>query len=492
MPKRTRSPILLSATVLPALVAVSCSLPAQGLTKSDSLRSKRALNEVLQPSEAELSKRITPVVRAVQATSDSVVSVLIVGGRNRFTGENTVLGQGSGVIIDDKGLALTNWHVVARAMEGRQPVQVRMKNGKRYRAKVLSTSPENDLALMQLELPRGETVQPVTMGDSSSLMIGETVIAIGNPKGHRNTVTVGVLSAEARTIKVRTPDGRVREYKGLLQTDAAINQGNSGGALLDITGKLIGINNAVSVNSENIGFAIPVNTVRRVFHQVLLSSENLTTLFLGMKVQEQSGKVILADVSKAGPAYRSGLRTGDELLRINDKQVENTLDYARSLLGVPADEPLSIQVRRRGEKLTRRPVPMSNAAWTVARRIGLEFRLRPYESNRRLVQTATRELYRELNQNPTSYLRAVLEVTRVHSRSPAANLGIQKGDVILGIVDRWRDFFGPRSELKTYASISELHDSLHVLSHRSRDPKYTVWILRDGEVLDGHLEIPRL
>jgi serine protease Do len=478
-PQRRIFPFLLTAFFLGA------GLRAQTLQSA----SKRALNEVLQPSEAELSKRVTPVVRAVRATADSVFSVLL-----RSPNSRVPIGQGSGVIIDEKGLAITNWHVVALAADrnSRVTVQVRLRNNQSYSAKVLSVSREDDLALLQLTIPSGGKVQPVTMGDSDSLMVGETMIAIGNPKGRQNTVTVGVLSATQRSINVRTPDGRVRNYKGLLQTDAAINQGNSGGALLDITGKLIGINSAVSTDSENIGFAIPVNTVRRVFHEVLLSSENITAVYLGMQVRATTGAVLLSRVTPSGPAYRAGLREGDQLIRVNDRRVKSILEYARSLLGIVADRPLSITVRRNGREITRSPVPMSNAAWTIVRRVGMEFKRVTTEKHRKLVELANREIARELGQRRPRLLPAFLQVTRVVKGSAAHALGIEKGDLLLGIVDRVPEMFRTSKVLRTYSTLTELNDSLHVLAGRYRNAEYEIWLLREGELLDGPLDVRRL
>ncbi len=477
--QRRTLPFLLTAFFLGA------GLRAQTLQSA----SKRALNEVLQPSEAELSKRVTPVVRAVRATADSVFSVLL-----RSPNSRVPIGQGSGVIIDEKGLAITNWHVVALAADrnSQVTVQVRLRNNQSYSARVLSVSREDDLALLQLTIPSGGKVQPVTMGDSDSLMVGETMIAIGNPKGRQNTVTVGVLSATQRSINVRTPDGKVRNYKGLLQTDAAINQGNSGGALLDITGKLIGINSAVSTDSENIGFAIPVNTVRRVFHEVLLSSENITAVYLGMQVRATTGAVLLSRVTPSGPAYRAGLRKGDQLIRVNDRRVKSILEYARSLLGIVADRPLSITVRRNGREITRNPVPMSNAAWTIVRRVGMEFKRVTTEKNRKLVELANREIARELGQRRPRLSPAFLQVTRVVKGSAAHALGIEKGDLLLGIVDRVPEMFRTSKVLRTYSTLTELNDSFHVLAGRYRNAEYEIWLLREGEFLDGPLDVRRL
>ncbi|MHC5064317.1 MAG: S1C family serine protease, partial [Planctomycetota bacterium] len=273
--------------------------------------SKPTLLQGMAPDMADLDMRRTPIVRAVEMAADSVVSIYVqdTAGRSR---SSSIEGQGSGVIIDETGLVITNWHVIASVdinPNGRE-LAVKLKNSKSYRARLLSSSREHDLALLQLDLPAEEVVKPLQSSDSDTLMVGETVIAIGNPQGHANTVTVGVLSAVDRAINVRTPDRQVRRYRGLLQTDAAINQGNSGGALLDITGRLIGINNAMAMGAENIGFAIPVNTVRRVFEDVLLSSENLTSIWLGMQVKDMGQYALVTELTPSGPAAREGVRRG--------------------------------------------------------------------------------------------------------------------------------------------------------------------------------------
>ncbi|MHC4898670.1 MAG: S1C family serine protease [Planctomycetota bacterium] len=486
--------------LLPAVMAAAV-LPAQTDDESlrNKLRTKKSLMQALQPSEDELSQRITPVVRAVKATASSVVSIYIkangdVADPTGMRRGEWLQRQGSGVILDEKGLVITNWHVVARASRGSQlRVEARLKTGKRYRARVVSQSAEHDLALLQLSLPSSDRVKPLILGDSSSLMVGETVIAIGNPQGHANTVTVGVLSAKDRNIRVATPDGRVRAYRGLLQTDAAINHGNSGGALLDITGKLIGINNAMAANSENIGFAIPVNTVRQVFHQVLLSSENLATVFLGMTIGDRRGQTVVTAVQTHGPAARAGVRVGDQLLTAMGQTIKSKLDYARAVLDAKPAEPFTLLVQRGSRRVRLSARPLSGSAWTVIRRIGLQFEQVRYQDDPDLLKDATRGIVREIYGNrdgrPRRSLSAILRVKHVQPSSTGARLGIKRGDVLLGIEVPVRDFFRVTYRLETFQSIDTLNDALQLLALRSRKPEYETWILRDGKILSGALEI---
>ncbi|MFN6192818.1 MAG: S1C family serine protease, partial [Planctomycetota bacterium] len=260
--------------------------------------------QVVEPDADDKDLRTTPVVRAVQRAADSVVSIYLQSNNlpnGGSRGEPRTEGQGSGVILDESGLVITNWHVIAPVVLGNRgaaelDVEVRLRDGRTRPARVLSSSAKRDLALLQIRRDKDDAFKPAEIGRSDSLMVGETVIAIGNPQGQANTVTSGVLSAVDRSIRVRTPDGELREYTGLLQTDAAINQGNSGGALLDITGRLVGINNAMAMGAENIGFAIPMDMVRGEFQRELLQSNSFAAAedaaWLGLEVLDRDGAVV--------------------------------------------------------------------------------------------------------------------------------------------------------------------------------------------------------
>ncbi len=484
----SRFALMLSACL--SFLGLQIQLTAQ---QPSDLRSKGSLLEALEPAtEEDLNQRLSPVVKAVQRTQDSVVNVDILGQAAAASGKpkSRTESQGSGVILDEKGLVITNWHVVAKVNSASdRSVRIRMRDGKNYTATLLSSSPEYDLALLQMQLGE-DKVTPIILGDSDSLMVGETTIAIGNPQGHAHTVTVGVLSAEDRSITVRAPDGKLREYNGLLQTDAAINQGNSGGALLDITGKLIGINNAMAVGVENIGFAIPVNTMRRVFHEVLLSSEFLTSLFLGMRVQDVDGHPIITKVLPHGPAAQAGVQPGDRLLKVRQKKMVNALSYARSILDAQPEQQLPLLLQRSGKQVALQLKPMTSTSWALVRQVGAEFAEVAFADNPDLVKTATMELARQLGKRVRSHLPAILQISQVHPNSPAAKLGLAKGDVLLGIQVTVREWLGERVTLRFYQNRNQLKDALDNLS-RQRNPSYPVLILRDGKVLEGPLGIRR-
>ena len=452
---------------LALVLALATPLAAQGISE---------VPQALLPSGDEADLRITPVVKAVQRAADSVVSIYMV---DRQTGNAD--GQGSGVILDAEGLVITNWHVVWQVLQSnRHVLQVRLKDNRQLPARVLSRSPEADLALLQLDLGDDERVRPIELGESKSLMVGETLIAIGNPQGHANTVTVGVLSAVDRSIRVRAPDGRVRDYGGLLQTDAAINQGNSGGALLDINGKLIGINNAMAASAENIGFAIPVDTVKEVFGSALLSAENLAAAWLGfgVAVDDVGGAVVVDDLVPGGPGARAGLRNGDRITGVNGQPVRTEVDYLRHLVEARPGSAFPLEVERGDRSLTAEPIPLSRAMYEVVQRIGVEVETVTAEREPDTVRSATLALFSTLRRG---VLPATVRITRVYADSPAAELGLAAGDVMLGF--RLRDFWSYREV--PFLSAEDLAGKLRAYAGQSM----VVWILRDGRELEGTLKV---
>jgi S1-C subfamily serine protease len=427
----------------------------------------------------EASLRMTPIVKAVSRAADSVVSIHLVDMRTR-----SAEGQGSGVILDENGLVITNWHVVWQALIDPTPfaLQARLKDDERaYAVRVLSSSAEDDLALLQLDLPKGQRVKPIVLGDSDSLMIGESLIAIGNPRGHANTVTAGVLSAEERSITVRAPDGQVRRYEGLLQTDAAINQGNSGGALLDITGKLIGINNAMAVSAENIGFAIPVNTVKRVFQETLLSSDNLASVWLGLRVAEHDGEVVVSEVEPLGPAARAGVRQGDRLLAVSGEGVQSSVDFARQMLQARPGERVPLQVQRSGRKLEVEPVPLSQLGFELVRRLGIEVETITYDDDPELVRQATERLLGGYSRR-AAVLSGIVRITRVYPGAAAQRLDAEEGDILLGF--SYQDWWGDWRDAP-FVSEADLADKARIHAGRAMH----VLVLRGDKLLEGTLHV---
>ncbi len=233
-------------------------------------------------------------------------------------------GSGSGSIIDTRGHILTNYHVVADA----QKLEVTLGDGSKWPAKLVGSDPDNDLAVIKIDAPR-EKLKVIPMGDSRNLRIGQKVLAIGNPFGLERTLTTGIISSLGRTI--RSEVGTLME--DIIQTDAAINPGNSGGPLLNSEGEIIGINSAIispSGGSVGIGFAIPVNTAKRVTPE-LIAKGYVSYPWIGATIQTLIPEIakflklnkvergaMIAEVAKGGPADKAGLKGGDQRVQVGN------------------------------------------------------------------------------------------------------------------------------------------------------------------------------
>ncbi|MEO0480682.1 MAG: trypsin-like peptidase domain-containing protein [Planctomycetota bacterium] len=477
---RTQRPfrhLRLSLVLTLIVSAISADLQAQ-----NELERVRTL-QGLEPEPEELDLRRTPVVRAVERAADSVVSIYVERrDANPRRPEARVEGQGSGVVVEAEGLVITNWHVIAQveSSRGDYALEVRLKDERRFPALLLSSSPEHDLALLQMQLPDDEKVTPIDAGRSESLMVGETVIAIGNPQGQANTVTVGVLSATEREITVRTPEGRVRRFPGLLQTDAAINRGNSGGALLDITGKLIGINNAMAVGVENIGFAIPIDTVERVFQEELSAYDGLSNVWIGARIGDDGGRPVVQSVFAGGPADRVGLRQGDLVLQVSERPVGSALDVGRILFDATDGTSVPLLVQRGDREIDLNVRAIGPAHRRVVLGLGLEFEAVSPEEDVDLLTRASAEFYGARVRGPA--IPVVFRIQHVYEQGPAAAIGFEPGDVLIGT--RQRRGFG-RVQNVPFRSVEGLSD---VVRFSSGSEMYVI-VLRDGEALEGTIEV---
>jgi serine protease Do len=251
-----------------------------------------------------------------------------------------VVGRGSGFIITKTGLIVTNKHVVD---DSEANYTVLTNEGKSFEAKVLSVDPVNDLALVKIE---GEDLPTVSLGDSEDIEIGQRVIAIGNSLGHQNTVTTGVVSGIGRSITASGNFGS-EQLEGVIQTDAAINPGNSGGPLLDIGGSVIGINTAIDAQGQLIGFAIPVEDIKRDINS-FEKFGRIVKPFLGVRyvlvngtIQKDNelsvdyGALIVGNgtpaVIKGSAAEQAGLKEGDIILEVSGKRIDRNLSLAGAL-----------------------------------------------------------------------------------------------------------------------------------------------------------------
>lgn len=250
---------------------------------------------------------------------------------------------GTGFIIDEAGLILTNHHVI----EGAAQIKVRTSDGQEFNAKVVGADPPTDLAVIKLQdAPR---MTPLPMGDSDQARVGDWVVAIGNALGLSSTVTVGIVSAKGRTsLPIK---GQLR-HMDFIQTDASINPGNSGGPLLDMQGRVVGINTLINRKGQGIGFAIPINTARTIV-EPLIRDGRIERSWLGIYVRETSEPgAHIQRIVPGGPADRAGLRVNDVILEFDGQTIrdKNDLRIKSSLAGIGRQ--VSLLVRRGDETLS--------------------------------------------------------------------------------------------------------------------------------------------
>lgn len=361
-------------------------------------------------------------VRKVQPCVVSITSEKKAASTSRwpFSSEESqrprVSGMGTGVLVDERGFILTNHHVVDKV----QGIEVHLPDGTAYPARLLQFDEAMDLAMIKVDA--GRPLPAVSIGTSADLMVGETVITIGNAFGYENTVSVGIISALGRDVTLS--DEQV--YRRLIQTDACINPGNSGGPLINIDGELIGINVATRAGAQGIGFALPIDDVKRVAAE-MMSTRRLTGTWHGLVAMDQlqgdARPVLLSDVQPGSPAEAAGFRPGDELLRINERGVTNALDIERGLFEVAAGQQVQVQVRRAGKEqsLALAPQPLPRSIADAADRIWRELGIKTTPVSNDAVASAS------------SKLRGGLFVQAVMPGSPASRALIQRGDILVGM-----------------------------------------------------------
>ena len=334
--------------------------------------------------------------------------------------------SGSGVIVDRSGYILTNNHVIENA----QDITVRLSDSRKLSATLVGRDPKTDLAVLKVDatgpLPTAE------LGDSERLRVGQWVIAIGNPFGLDRTVTVGIVSATARTrVGVTT-------YENFIQTDASINPGNSGGPLLNLDGKVIGINTAIVAAGQGIGFSIPINEAKVVMGQ-LIAKGRVVRGWLGIAIQDVNDElaasfgvreregVLVADVMKGGPAEVAGLRPGDVIIELNGAKIREVPDLQRRVANVAPGQTVAVGVvrDRKPQRLSVRvgEMPTDDAATAEAEMEagpeGFGLQIEP------LAPDTAERLGLSFNQG--------LLVTDVASGGPADRAGLKRGDVIVEV-----------------------------------------------------------
>jgi serine protease Do len=314
------------------------------MTESSSLLSK------LDREFTALVSRVLPSVVSIEAIPADSVDPRVQMLRFLFGGDQpNVRPSGSGVIVSENGHVVTNLHVVNHA----RAVQVQLADGRTLAARFVGADGPSDIALLKIE---AEGLQALPFGDSDKVNVGQMVFAVGNPLGLQETVTQGIVSAKGR----RALSEAANEF---FQTDAAINPGNSGGPLVNLEGEIIGINNSISPQGQGIGFAIPSNTVRRVFESIRdhgrfirpwfgAYMRSLTPqLVQQLGLPDASGVLILL-VYEGSPAEKGGIKPGDVIIEFNGKTVHDLIDLRNRVAETDIGQEIAMRVRREGKELT--------------------------------------------------------------------------------------------------------------------------------------------
>jgi Do/DeqQ family serine protease len=336
--------------------------------------------------------------------------------------QNTSLG--SGVIIDgEKGLILTNAHVIQKT----GTIKVVLQDEREFEARIVGADPDSDLAVLKIESKN--QLPAIKMGSSEDLMIGETVIAIGNPFGFSHTVTTGVISAVNRSIRAQD-----RVYHDFIQIDASINPGNSGGPLLNINGDLIGINTAIYAKAQGIGFAIPIGKARKIISDLIqygeviqawigITVQNMDeSLARYLKVQGDKG-IVIKTVEPKSPAKKAGMQESDIILSLDNKKINSIDDYKSITKSIAAGDTLHAMLWRNGKK---HDVAINTKVYPLELAEDLAFRL---------LGIRVEDLTKKKRKAYRIYAREGVLISRIKKNSYLDHIGAQPGDVIRQIDD---------------------------------------------------------
>lgn len=466
--KEVKSGVILAFCLTTVLFLSGCSREKAQNAQSQRNRSVPVTDSggARVESYADVVERVTPAVVTVRsskrvrmprqfpfAADPSLQRFFgVPQGRGSAPQSQVQHGLGSGVLVRQDGYCITNYHVV----DGAEEIKVEFTDGNIYDAKVIGSDPPSDLALLRVQ---GSNAAPITLGDSDRVRIGDIALAVGNPLGVGQTVTAGIVSAKGRTTGMS--DGSFEDF---LQTDAPINQGNSGGALVNTAGELIGINSQIlspSGGNIGIGFAIPVNMMKQVMDQVI-SSGHVRRGLLGITVQPITPElatalslkdrhgVLVSGVQSGGPAEKAGLQRADVITRINDTDIDsaNRLRNVVSSLAPGSDTRVTYQ-REGNQKTTTVKLGELKAS---------DLPGSPDDTNQRgsngqgslgiSVQPLTPDIARQLG---VEKAEGVL-VREVTPGGPADEAGLRSGDVIV------------QAERKPVRTIQELKSAVDAAS----------------------------
>ncbi len=362
---------------------------------------------------------------------------------------------GSGVIIDgDRGFVLTNAHVIEKATS----IHVTLNDERELSATIVGMDPDSDLAVLKIESEH--PLPSVQMGDSDDIMIGESVIAIGNPFGFSHTVTTGVVSAVNRSIKTNN-----HIFHEFIQTDASINPGNSGGPLLNIDGQLIGINTAIYAEAQGIGFAIPINRARRIVSD-LINFGQVVQAWIGLAVQsidtslsaylniDRGVGVIVSQVELESPAASEGFLEGDIIISVDGEKITGLESYIAKIKDVSVGQIIQIAMIRQGKSktlsLTATKFPVEQALNLAKRRMGIE------------ISPLDEKIRSEYGIRAT---KGVL-ISKMQRNSHLYRIGVRPGDIVRQIDE---------------ARIDDMEDFKTAIVRYRNKTSVVMLILRDGQ-----------
>jgi putative serine protease PepD len=350
---RKRFPRTLTTLVAVAVVGAGAGVGAYAVVDSSGSSAPAAapitINSTIQPtalkstsgSLVDLYKRTSPGVVDITVTSTTTSD-------NSFNGpQQQQKAEGSGFVIDSKGDIVTNDHVV----EGATSITVRFPSGTTTKATLVGKDADTDLAVIKVD-PSATTLTPLTLGDSAAVQTGQGVFAIGSPFGLADSLTAGIVSATGRTIQ--SPSNH--PITGAIQTDAAINHGNSGGPLLDASGKVVGVNSQIDSDSggnDGVGFAIPSNTVKSITSQ-LIAGQKVAHPLLGVYIGDaaNNGGAKVSKVTPQGPAANAGVKAGDTITAIDSTPVTNASDLEGAIAADTVGQKVTLTILRAGSTST--------------------------------------------------------------------------------------------------------------------------------------------
>lgn len=458
-------------------------------------------------SDADRARRASPLTAMVEKVRGAMLNLYVAENVAKQKEDDLfppepvwqVTSLGSGVVISPDGLAISNWHVVDDAtnpdgsMVADRRVTARVFGGKEHVVRVLSISREDDLSLLQLELAPGERLVPVEFGSSAALAVGEEVAAIGNPLGRANTITAGVVTAKGQKLRVKRRWGKLEH---LIESDATINGGNSGGALLDRNGRLVGINSAGGGTFNNKGYAIEVDHVRKQLLGLLFSAYKLRSPDLGMRIVDDEGRTLVLDVDPNGPAAVAGVKSGDRIKAFGGTPITWGPGFALTLARLPAEQPVSLALERAGAPLAVDVRPMAAERWAVVRQSGLFVRDFGFGEAPERVRGAVIALHREFtgdrNGEPQSIPPQVVAIEKVIPGEQPDDVELAPGDFLLACEFVTDKGDAVRKDIASVAALRDLWNDRELGDYDRAQARWKCWIARGEFVYVAELRANRL